>query len=382
MSINKRVIVVTGAKGSGKSTALATYPPATEEAMAATVVVDTEDSMNDIYEQYSAAKMPFTLLRAYDRFKADDDLLKAIAAGKLPWVNNAKQKSALVGYYEWFVKTLDETLSKGKYKYLIIDTIEPIEAAMTAWAETNKNLSGWSGTKAYGRLETEAVRPLYENLLEAFTQRGIETILMSSHIKRVWEDDKPILNKVQPGGRMAVLSRLSSMMFWVVQSADSIYGEPAAIVLKARMGLMEAVNGRWQPRRVLPRRIPHFNWSAVDAYIAHPADLTNPAPGEIMTSEEREMVSEMLTDEQMRLMVVGAEIELSALQPPTGMLIQSNPAVAETSTETVEQIKQMIASEKTNDEIRQALSVPLPVIIRARAELKRERKEQDSNEQQ
>lgn len=380
MAINKRVIVVTGAKGSGKSTALATYPPATPEAMAATLVVDTEDSMNDIYEQYSAAKMPFTLLRAYDRFKADDDLLKAIAAGKLPWVNNAKQQSALVGYYEWFVKALDNALTKGKYRYLIIDTIEPIEAAMTAWASANKNLSGWSGTKAYGRLETEAVRPLYENLLESFTQRGVETILMSSHIKRVWEDDKPILNKVQPGGRMAVLSRLSSIMLWVVQSTDSILGEPAAIVLKSRMGLMEIKDGRWLPRRVLPRRIPHFNWSAVDAYIAHPADLTNPAPGEIMTAEEREMVSEMLTDEQMRLMVVGAEIELNALQVPTGMLIQSSPTAAEVPAETVEQVKQMIGEEKTNDEIKQALSVSLPTIIRARAEMKRERKEQDKSE--
>lgn len=308
---------MTGARGSGKSTFLARYPkPAELEKM---VVLDTEDSMSDIIESNARLKLKFgAYIRAYERFKVNDDLLSLIAANKLPWVS-PQQKSALVSYYEWIVQTLDKTLKKGDFKFLAIDTIEPIEAAMTAWAETNRNLSGWSGSRAYGRLETEGVRPLYEGLLEAISRRGIETILLSSHLKRVWENDKPILNKLQPGGRMAVLSRLSSMMFWLTQS-DNPDGAPAAIVLKARKGKESIEGNDWKIERPLPRRIPHFTRKDVERYEREGCDLAHPAAGETMTESEQEMISEFLTDEQMRLMLMATESELRE-QSSAGVIV-------------------------------------------------------------
>lgn len=180
---------------------------------------------------------------------------------------------------------------------------------MTAWAESNRQLSGWSGNRSYGKLEVEAVRPLYENLLEAIARRGIETILLSSHLKRVWENDKPVLNKTQPGGRLAILSRLSSMMFWLVPS-DNPDGAPAAIVLKARKGSESIENDSWVIRRPLPRRIPHFTWADVNKYETQGCDLAHPATGETLSNSEMDMISEFLTDDQMRLMVLGAEMEV------------------------------------------------------------------------
>ena len=313
----KKVILITGARGAGKTTAAITLPKATAEEMDQLLVVDTEDSTSDIYKGMEKVGMPFHLIRAYERFKFDDDMLSLIADNKLPWVTN-KQKGAIADYFDWFKSELDNRLENGKFKYLVIDTIEPIEAAMAAWAEANKNLSGWSGTKAYGRLEVEAVRPMYENLLEAISRRGVEFIVLTSHIKRVWEDDKPVPNKVQPGGRLAVLSRLSSSMFWLVPNHDNANGEPSAIVLKARLGNNEPdkETGRWKTRRVLPERIPAFSWSMIDYYREHPADLANPQPGEVMTQAENEMISEFFTDEQMRLMVIGAERKLMQDTPP------------------------------------------------------------------
>ena len=363
----KKVYAITGPRGSGKSTSVVTFPAATAAEMAKLLVVDTEDSMSDIYEQMCELGMPFTYVRAYERFPQDADLLSAIASGKLPWVSR-EQKSSLVEFYLWFVDMLDRTLADKQYKYLGIDTIEPVEASMAAWAEQNKQLSGWSGTRAYGRLETEAVRPLYENLFEGIGRRGVENIIVTSHLKRVWEDDKPILNKVQMGGRIAVLSRLSSLMVWLSPTRENPDGAPAGIVLKARRGMYTAEDGEWLSRRVLPERIPHFSWRDVRAYNSKPADLSKPALGERLTDDERAMISEFLTDEQMRLMVIGAEVELETMKT-VPMALPGFLPEADISTE----VKRMIAAGAENGEI--ATAVPgatLPMIIVARRQMKQE----------
>lgn len=280
--MTKRVFVLTGGKGAGKSTAAARFVPPDRAAMAGTCIVDTEDSMSDILRQNAELGLEFgSYIRAYERFRSDEDLLERVARGDLPWVS-AHQRGALCEYYEWFVSTLEKTLKRGTFTTLIIDTIEPIEAAMTAWAEKNRDKSGWSGTKAYGRLETEAVRPLYENLLEAIAQRGVTDILLTSHLKRIWENDRPVLNKVQPGGRIVVLSRLSTAMFWITQNGSNEDGAPAGIVLKARMGNAAIENGEWVTHIVLPERVPHFTWADVRRYMKHPANRVHPAPGERM----------------------------------------------------------------------------------------------------
>lgn len=252
-------------------------------------------------------------IEMYERIRPDVDMLDLIAQGKPPWVGDS-QRSQWIDYYGYFVKRLNKELETGKYKYLLIDTIEPVEAAMTAAVEAGKGTFGWSGNWAYGRMETEGVRPLYENLLEAVARRGVETILISSHIKQAWSDKEPIPGKVKPGGRMAVLARLSTAMFWLFMTTENEDGAPAAAVLKARMGKYEQVDNRWVPRRVLPQRIPHFSWQDVEGYKRNPANLATPRPGERLTESEQETVSELLTDVQMRLMVLGAETELAVKQ--------------------------------------------------------------------
>lgn len=303
----KKIIVVTGSRASGKTTALARFPRPSE--LSKMMFIDTEDSASDIIESNKAMKVDFgEYVRAYERFKPNGNMLDLIAKGNLPWVS-AQQRSALQNYYDWFIEMLNQKLEQDKFKFLAIDTIEPIEAAMTAWVESNRQKSGWSGNKAFGRLETEGVRPLYENLLEAIARRGVEYILLSSHLKRVWENDKPILNKLEPGGRIVVLSRLSSRMFWLVPEPSNADGAPAAIVLKARKASESISKNEWITKRPLPRRIPHFTRADLERYEAQGCDLINPKVGETITPAEQEMISEFLTDEQMRLMVLGAEMD-------------------------------------------------------------------------
>lgn len=344
----KQLITITGPKGSGKSTAAATIAPPKEAGQM--FVIDTENSMSDIVDQVKFGRY----VRAYERFKLDAKMLGNIAGGNLPWVSDS-ERSTLADYYQWFIKMLDTDLTPGKYKYLVIDTAEPIEASMAAAVEANKKQFGWSGSKAYGRLETEGVRPLYEHLLEAIYARGVETILLTTHLRRMWEDNTPIPNAVKPGGRLAVLTRLSTLMLWLVPNVGNPDGAPAGLVLKARMGKMVATDKGWETRRILPQRIPHFSWIDVDAYRKTPADMINPQPGETPTLAEQSMISEMLTDEQMKLMIVGAELQLKQAQ--------ATPLLATPIPLDMERLQALKAEGLTPADIAKELGAPLPAVL-------------------
>lgn len=345
-----QLIVVTGSKGAGKSIAAATVaPPKEAEKM---FVVDTENSMSDIVDQVKFGRY----IKAYDRLKPDTKMLTSIAGGKMPWVSET-ERNTLVEYYRWFIDMLDKELKDKQFKYLVIDTAEPIEASFAAAAEAGGKQFGWSGSRAYGRLETEAVRPLYENLLQAIYARGVETILLTTHLKRVWEDNSPIPNAVKPGGRLTVLTRLSTLMLWLVPNVGNEDGAPAALVLKARMGKLVATDKGWETRRILPQRIPHFSWMDVERYRQQPANLANPAPGETPTQAEQNMISEMLTDEQMKLMVVGAEIQLKQMQGGSPML--TAPQID------MHMLEGLKAQNLPPAEIAQRLGAPLPAVLSA-----------------
>ena len=280
------------------------------------VMIDTEGSQSDILRRNEQMQVSFgRYVQAYERFKLDSDMLESMAKGKLPWVSESgdrrkKVKIALVDYYLWFIEMLDDVLNNG-YSFLAIDPIGPIEAGMTAWAEAFPEKSGWTGKTAFGGLEVEAVRPLYENLLEAISRRNIGTILLSSHVSQMWLNKAPVPGKVKPGGRLKVLSRLSTFMGWLLPHVGNEGDAPACAVLKCRWGSESISGDEWSEQRsALPERIPVFNWANVRAYRDGTIsfDAASPLKGEVLSIAEREMIEPMmLSDAQMKLMIVGAE---------------------------------------------------------------------------
>lgn len=362
----KKIYLITGSKGSGKSSSIAFFPQPTQEDMDKLCVVDTEDSMSDIIEQLDRLGLKFgAYIRMYERLSVENkDLLKSISNGQLPWVSQ-KQKGALTDYYEFFLNQMEVTLKDNKFKYLGIDTIEGIEAGLAAWAEVNRTKSGWSGQRDHGKLEVESVRPLYDSLLESFAQRGVEHIILTSHLRNVWHNNSPVPSKVEPGGRLALLSKLASVMLWLTPDGRNADGAPAAIVLKGRQSIVEIENGEWKIRRPLPQRIPHFTWQDFRRYAREGCDRENPAPGEEMTQDEYNMVSELLTDEQMKLMILGTEAaiaEYKAAQQSFSIM----PSVPDVSEEERSNILTMLGNGMTPPTIARELGLPLPTVLRVK----------------
>jgi hypothetical protein len=268
------------------------------------------------------------LLDRFTNLPGDSGLQNSISKGKLPWVP-PEQRRSLAEYYSWVLSDLDKNLTPGKYKVYIHDTLEKFEAGMAAWVELNKAAAGVSKL-AYGGLWTDGFNPLYSEFMSALYARGVETVILVSHLKTPWEGSQPIVGKVVPSGKR-LLYQLSSLFLWLVNEPKNADGAPAALVLKERLGRLEpAGDNVWAMRQMLPKRIPVATWERINEYLTEGCDLANPAPGEVMSQGERDMISELVTDEQMRLMVLSTEKELVELRRETAPVIsvrEIDPAI-------------------------------------------------------
>jgi len=362
--MSNELVVVTGARNTGKSLLAATYLE--PEDIHRMYVHDSENSMNRILKGQKATEYGFgryvDLKARFSDLPGEEDLLGRINAGELPWVTE-KGRSSLAEYYQYIIDDLDQNLEPGKYTVYVHDTLEKFEAGMVAWVDANKRKAGVTSI-AYGKLWSEGVYVLYENLLAALYARGIETVIMCSHLKVPWEGNRPVVGKVVPSGKK-LLYRLSSLFLWLVNNRHNFDGAPAGLVLKERMGSLRVVNGKWKMQRMLPERIPHCTWEDINHYLAKGCNLENPAPGESMSEAERGMISELLTDEQMRLMLMDAEKEL--LEARQGSILGSGsrsfqPPTQEEEIPFEEQVRLMLVEGKTELEIREATGKPLPVV--------------------
>lgn len=386
---NQQLIVITGARNTGKTTLAWTYlPPSQIKNM---YIHDSEKSGNRVLTNLEKLnKNPGKYVSLGSRFNnlpKTEDLLSRISSGNLPWVDT-KGRDALIEYYEYILNDLDKNLEHGKYKVYIHDTIEKLEAGMAAWTEANKKAAGVT-TTAYGKLWSSGVFPLYENFIEALFNRGIETVILTSHLKNPWEGNRPVPGKVAPSGKK-ILYRLSSLMLWLVNDRSNQDGAPAGLVIKERMGNLEIdSNDEWKIKRMLPERVPHCTWQDISKYLANGCDLANPAPGEKMSPQEREMISELLTDEQMKLMILAEEKEIQEMKTQGGLLTDSQTSTTSTTyfIDEDEQSKNInipksdqSKAHKTainlyvqqglgNSQIASALNIPLPEVLKVRKEL-------------
>lgn len=371
MLLTNAVIVVTGARGTGKSLFAATYAP--PKSLNQVFYHDSERSANRTVQDLSAQGTAFghygDLQAQFKNLPSDDDLLHRIGRGNLPWMDN-KEKSALSRYYEYILHDIDTNLTQDKYKVYVLDTLEKFESGMVAWCEEHKKEAGAIGgafSSRGGQFWWGAYYPLYEAIFSGIFNRGVETIILCSHLKNAWHGNKPVPGKVDMSGK-PLLAKLASFMVWLVNDRKNPNGEPAGLVLKERLGKLSIVGDSWQIRRMVPERIPVCTWAEIERYLEQGCDLTNPAPGETLSKAEKEMISELLTDEQMKLMILDAEKELEEARgvvemdlptTDTPVVFSVNPKVQEM----VNKATEMGITAENRDEVRQALisTWPLPL---------------------
>ena len=302
-----QLIVVTGPRGVGKSTFAATYLPPSK--IERTFVIDSENSMNNFRGGLQKHGKDFgKYLNTLERFKhlpANDDLLTRMDKGTMPWTDQS-EASAFVDYYKYVLHEVEQ-IPPGKYDVLIIDTGEKLEAGMAAYVEANKKKFGIVDT-SYGKVWINGVYPLYTYFLQGIWDRGISTVILTFHLKNVWEGKRPIPGKVTHAGKK-LLYYLSSLMVWLVNDNRNPNGEPAGLVLKERMGKVGITNDEWNIKTMLPPRLPVCDWKHIEKYLETGYNATNPDPKETRSRDENEMISELMTDAQVRLMLADIEVE-------------------------------------------------------------------------
>jgi hypothetical protein len=317
LGLQESLIVITGARGVGKSTAAATYLPPSR--VGEVFYHDGEHSTNRIVEQLARRNLAFGYLSHLDGrwtkdMPADADLLDRISKGKLPWATT-KEKNTLIDFYKYIVDDIKNNLTPGKFSVYVHDPVERLEAAMAAWVDEYKDAAGWS-SRAFGRNWTEGFYPLYRGLMEAIYARGVKVIIFTAHLGSPWlEGGKGIIpGKVKPRAKPE-LFKMAQLYVWLVEEPRNADGAPAGIILKERLGeLKSTATDSWDIRSGLPHRVPHFTWDDVARYVNEGFDQANPAPGETLTMQEAQMIDETFySNEQMKLMLTWAKTDLAEI---------------------------------------------------------------------
>lgn len=347
----QKLIVCTGARGSGKTTFAATYEDPIN--LPKVVYADSEKSANRFREQLSLAGLPdfglYIDLEDVERrfgFPKENDLLDRLSKGEMPWAN-AGEQGAMLGYYTYILDQLSK-IPYGKYDTFVLDVAEKFEYGMRAWCEVQVKKLAMS--KDHGKMENALVRPLYESFLNALWGRGIQTIILNFHLRNVWDKatQKPVANKVQMSGNV-VLYKRASLMLWLVADGRNPNGEPAGLVIKERMESVGVKDGKWNIRRVIPPRIPVCTWEEIRRYEKDGYNIGAPKETEVLSKGEQDMISEMYNDAQMALMLKDLELEQQkatlALQElgllPTNVPQKEESIVAETPKTKADAIKML-----------------------------------------
>ena len=376
LNLKESVIVIAGARGVGKSYAALTYLPPSR--LDEVFVHDGEGSSNRAYEQLERAGLKFGYrINLDDRWASlnlpgQSDLIKRIRAGRLPWATT-KEKDAMIAYWEFVLEDIDKNMTPGKFNAYIHDPVDRFESAMQAWVDVNRDAAGWK-RKAYGEMWTKGYYPLYRGFLSALRQRGIDATIFTAHLGNPWANGAPIPGKVRPKAKPE-LYLLSQLYLWVVHEPANQDGAPAAIVLKERLGTLEAntETDTWNIERRIPRRVPHFTWDDLEDYLLgkRPCNLANPALGESLTADENTMISEALSDKQLQLMLLHAQTTLTEAQSAMSSVISvdvANPidmqSVGTPERDYPAEAKQLANDGKTVAEIVTLLGKPLPLVRR------------------
>jgi hypothetical protein len=304
-----------------------------------------------------------------------------------------------------------ESLAQDRYTVCILDNISELEKAITADVAANPAVYAkrfGSNVKAVRNDSYGAARGCVNStialLAPALHRKGIKLVIAIAHIGEVYAGGQAVPNKrkVRGRGRWQDMSVLS-----LILGPGDHPPTPSAIVQKEALGLIAAPDlsdpevlaavmrgerGHTVQRR-LPHRLPKCTFQEIRRYLASPADLDDPAPGEEAIPEEMAVFSSTLSREQIAFVIeankaealkqeeqkgVAAVVGQTSVNPLDQMRTQPAPPPKMTE-EAQAQYDAILAKAKglrmdmDDEEIRAALvgeGHPVPLVLRAMRESK------------
>lgn len=208
-------------------------------------------------------------------------------------------------------QTIDN-LPENKYTTVIIDTVGDFETALgdeirfepQKYGVRPNQLSGGFGG-IYPALGVQV-----ESLISRLHSKGVQLIVVTSHVKSAWAANGPVPNKLRAHGNSVWHDR--SILELVLVPGQSVV--PAALVQKESLAgvALNRETGRFEFKRRLPLKLPECTWAAIADYLKNPADLQNPKPEEVPTEEERKPYSEFFDKEQMEYLIKASSVQVEA----------------------------------------------------------------------
>lgn len=213
-------------------------------------------------------------------------------------------------------KQIINAVPKDRFTAVIIDNIallqegcvEEVKRFPTRYGILPMNAQKGSFGGAY-----PGVKYLLKSMFSELRAKGVQVIVITSHVKTAWAGDKPLLGKFKAVG-LDIIAELSVLSLALVPGAAENLGCPAAVVAKEQLAKIEWKDGKLDVVRRLPLRLPKATFSEVKDYLANPANLTNPRPGEVPTREEIDPFLPTFSKEQIQF--VKELLEVSRLFSP------------------------------------------------------------------
>jgi len=362
---NRSLIVLTGAHNTGKTFGAYTVVP---PSMVGRVYAhDAENSANNVITNLGLSELSLgyymNLSDAWTQALPDNaSLIDRMVKDDLPWATS-QEKDSMIDYYRFVIRDIYKNLEQDKYDVYIHDTIERFESGMTAFVDANPKKTGWK-KKAYGEIWTKGVYPLYEAFINMLYQRGVKVIIFTSHLRTPWVDNKPVVGAVEPKGK-SILRKLSQLYLWLVNDPQNVNGEPAAVVMKERLGRMKVnlETDSWEIGRCLPPRIPTFTWANVAKYMQGDLDMTALSDREILSPAERQMIATTLNDKQMELMILQVKKDLVTQMSDTMPLLTKKGTDTNLSPRALARRLHDNGEGLPPSEIANQLKKPLPLVL-------------------
>ena len=218
-------------------------------------------------------------------------------------------------------------IEKDAFTVAIIDNVTPLEQAIKA--EAIRNVDRYC--KVFGLNKKNVLAGRFgganaimnfwiSNFTSSLHSRGIQLVIITSHIGNYWNQGIELPNKhtIKGGRKWSELSILTLVLMPGTnppipdaQVAKESLGEivfPSDQTPEDLEAMMRGESGHKMKGR-LPKRIPECTFQKIRWYLANPADIRNPKEGEAIVEEEIKPFSKKLSKAQITFIHDALKVE-------------------------------------------------------------------------